>query len=230
MGIDDGVEPVGADADIALHLHGDPIAVQELADAMRAGHVRLDMSLGTSGHGVAVHVGKITIQQDDDRVAPVYRAPVHRMVIWLGSRMPNAQQILRMAVVSLDALPGNQVDGISALYLASGTNSPDEPDGPDTTVAVLQLSTRLTAPDLDRALATIALGHEHGVTMRIVQVDGEPRQNAEPIRTAAVLAPWLSMDPDARMGSDPISYRLAQAPDADRVGLLSDNWIIGDVS
>ena len=44
---------------------------------------------------------------------------------------------------------------------------------------------------------------------------------------AAVLAPWLDMDPDARLGKDPVSFLLAMAPDAAQVGLLTDNWIIG---
>ena len=36
-----------------------------------------------------------------------------------------------------------------------------------------------------------------------------------------------SMDPDARLGKDPVSFLLAMAPDAAQVGLLTDNWIIG---
>ena len=44
---------------------------------------------------------------------------------------------------------------------------------------------------------------------------------------ASVLAPWMDMDPQARLGGDPVSYLLAMAPDADRVGLLSDTWIVG---
>ena len=44
---------------------------------------------------------------------------------------------------------------------------------------------------------------------------------------AAVLAPWLDMDPDARLGKDPVSFLLAMAPDTAQVGLLTDNWIIG---
>ena len=35
------------------------------------------------------------------------------------------------------------------------------------------------------------------------------------------------MDPQARLGGDPVSYLLAMAPDVDRVGLLSDTWIVG---
>ena len=35
------------------------------------------------------------------------------------------------------------------------------------------------------------------------------------------------MDPDARLGKDPVSFLLAMAPDTAQVGLLTDNWIIG---
>ena len=150
--------------------------------------------------------------------------PVHRAVIWLSSRLPNAEQVMRMAVVSLDGIPGSQVEGISALYLASGLRDPDA------TVAVLQLSTMLTAPELDQALSTIALGHEHGIAISVVQFDDALSDSDESVRSAAVLEPWCAMNPDACVAGDPIAYRLALADDADRVGLLSDNWIIGETS
>ena len=45
-------------------------------------------------------------------------------------------------------------------------------------------------------------------------------------RSAAVLAPWFDMDPDAAYDGTPVSFLLAMAPDAGRVGLLSDNWVL----
>ena len=150
--------------------------------------------------------------------------PVHHAVIWLSSRLPNAEQMMRMAVVSIDALPGSQIEGISALYCVSGLREPDS------TVAVLQLSTILTAPELARACDTIAHGHEHGIAMSVVQFAGETGEEDQPVHSAAVLAPWWAMNPDASVAGDPIAYCLALADDADRVGLLSDNWIIGETS
>ena len=35
-------------------------------------------------------------------------------------------------------------------------------------------------------------------------------------------------DPDAKLGRDPVAFLLAMAPDAAQVGMLTDNWIIGD--
>lgn len=46
-------------------------------------------------------------------------------------------------------------------------------------------------------------------------------------KRAAVLAPWMDMDPNATLGGDPVSFLLATAQDAGRVGMLSDGWIFG---
>ena len=185
---------------------------EPIADAM-------PQSVAVQTQARAAYSTSVPVPTPDDTPATA-----HTAVIWLSCRLPNAEQVMRMAVVSLDGIPGSQVEGISALYLASGLSEPD------TTVAVLQLSTMLTEPELEQALSTISLGHEHGIAMTVVQFDDQTGAGDEFARSAAVLAPWCAMNPDACVAGDPIAYRLALADDADRVGLLSDNWIIGETS
>ncbi|RBP97378.1 hypothetical protein CRD60_07065 [Bifidobacterium aemilianum] len=152
-------------------------------------------------------------------------------VIAMSSVSPKAEQIFRSVIVSLDAIPGNQVDGISPLYHVSNL------DGPDAMSAVLQVSSHQAAPALAATLESIEMAHEGALSLHLVDMQGGEADTSpahggpcwqEARHRAAVLAPWLDMDPDARLGPDPVSYLLAMAPDADRVGLLSANWIIGE--
>ena len=100
--------------------------------------------------------------------------------------------------------------------------------------AVIQIVTKLGAADLIDALGTIETAHGKAVDLDLVDMDGVrcddpdcrvPWPSAR--RRAAVLAPWLDMDPNATLGGDPVAFLLAQAEDAGRVGLLSDAWILG---
>ena len=151
-----------------------------------------------------------------------------RAIISMDSTDPQAERLFREAIVAVDSIPGNQVEGISPLYHVSHF------EGPDAMAAVMQISSRLSAPELIGALGDIESTHDKALDLDLVDMEGvvcdEPHARV-PWPTArehaAVLAPWLDMDPDARLGKDPVSYLLALAPDADRVGLLSADWILG---
>ena len=152
-----------------------------------------------------------------------------RAVISLDSPATDAEQQFRMAIVTLDGIPGNQVEGISPLYHVS------QLDGlPDKMAAVIQISTRMGAHDLIEALGNVEASIGEDLDLDLIDMEGVECDEPDckvPWPTArnhaAVLAPWLDMDPDARLGKDPVSFLLAMAPDAAQVGLLTDNWIIG---
>lgn len=151
-----------------------------------------------------------------------------RAVVSLDSTLPEAETLFRSAIVSLDAIPGNQVEGISPLYHVSNF------DGPDAMAAVVQLHTRLDARSLIGALGTIEEAHADQIDLDLVDMEGVSSNEPDcrvpwpsAAQTAQVLAPWFDMDPDARLGGDPVSFLLAMAPDAGRVGILSDDWILG---
>ncbi len=151
-----------------------------------------------------------------------------RAVVSLDSTLPEAETLFRSAIVSLDAIPGNQVEGISPLYHVSNF------DGPDAMAAVVQLHTRLDARSLIGALGTIEEAHADQIDLDLVDMEGVSSNEPDcrvpwpsAAQTAQVLAPWFDMDPDARLGGDPVSFLLAMAPDAGRVGVLSDDWILG---
>ncbi|MBM6699956.1 2-amino-4-hydroxy-6-hydroxymethyldihydropteridine diphosphokinase [Bifidobacterium pullorum subsp. saeculare] len=151
-----------------------------------------------------------------------------RAVISMDSTSMEAETLFRSAIVALDGIPGGEIEGISPLYHVSAI------DGPDAMAAVVQLTTKLGARQLIATLGAIEASHADQLDLDLVDMEGvesdEPdcRVPWPSARThASVLAPWLDMDPDARIGRDPVSYLLALAPDAGQVGLLSDNWVLG---
>lgn len=153
--------------------------------------------------------------------------PAKRAVIALDSLSSQAERLFRSAVVSLDSIPGNQVEGISPLYHVSNL------DGRDAMTAVVQISTHLAAKDLVTAAQSIQNSLSGEVNLNVVDLEGasvteEGYSLPWPLARdhASVLAPWLDMDPDAHLGKDAVSYLLASAPDAERVGILYDNWVI----
>lgn len=155
-------------------------------------------------------------------------AVLRRAVVSLDSTLPEAETLFRSAIVSLDAIPGNEIEGISPLYHVSNF------DGPDAMAAVVQLHTRLDARSLIGALGTIEEAHVDQIDLDLVDMEGVSSNEPDcrvpwpsAARRAQVLAPWFDMDPDARLGGDPVSFLLAMAPDAGRVGVLSDDWILG---
>ncbi len=199
----------------------------------------LDMRFPESSDFAAAHDARPSGSEfpEDERRVPAAGAGVssvpssggspRRAVIALSSGSKQAEGMFRTAVVSIDAIPGNQVEGISPLYHVANL------DGPDGMAAVVQTTTRLDAAGLVRAIESIAAGQEGGLALSLVDMEDAGAAERGVLapdatrRSAAVLAPWLDMDPDARLGDDPVSYLLALASDADRVGMLSDDWILG---
>ncbi|WP_412166335.1 dihydroneopterin aldolase [Bifidobacterium apri] len=155
------------------------------------------------------------------------RQPSHAVIAMHGEN-GDGERLMRAAVVALDSVPGNQVTGISPLYHVSAI------DGPDSLSAVVLVDTHLNLPALSHLLASINDKHRDTLTLRAVTMwsdanDGRHEHIGwqEAKTMASILAPWMDIEPDARFDGDPLSYLLALAPDATRVGLLSDSWIVG---
>ncbi len=152
-----------------------------------------------------------------------------RAVISLDSPSTDAELQFRKAIVAIDGIPGNQVEGISPLYhvgLLGGA--------PDKMSAVIQISTRLDAAGLIETLISVQENISDDLDIDLVDMEGvvcdEPNCRVpwpSAREHASVLAPWLDMDPDAKLGKDPVSFLLAMAPDSAQVGMLADNWIVG---
>ncbi len=163
----------------------------------------------------------------DPREQPGKRAGFSDAVIWLVSNQQPCEPVFRAAIVGLDGVPANQVNGISPLYHISNITGSDED------CAVVMLSTRLDAQALEQVCNTIAHGEKDALRMHVISIQSQEDEHNMEIRypeaaqTAAVLAPWMDIDEQARLGKDPVSFLLAMAPDADRVGMLSDGWILG---
>ncbi|PJM79383.1 2-amino-4-hydroxy-6-hydroxymethyldihydropteridine diphosphokinase [Bifidobacterium scaligerum] len=150
-----------------------------------------------------------------------------RAVISMDSTSADAERLFREVIVSIDGMPGNQVQGISPLYHVAHF------DGPDAMSAVIQVETKLSAADLIAALGSVESAHDNIVDLDLVDMEGvvadEPHCRVpwpSAREHASVLAPWMDMDPNATLGGDPVSFLLAMAPDAGQVGLLTDNWIL----
>lgn len=199
--------------------HGGPVA-SLLAVAPDRNAVQLeseDWMLGGHADTVTRHT-PITAEPE-----PVSR----KAIVSMDSASHDAEKLFRETIVSLDSVPGNQVQGISPLYHVSRF------DGPDAMSAVVQIETKLPAADLIAVLGSIEAAHELTVDLDLVDMEGvtsdEPNCSVpwpSARNHASVLAPWLDMDPDAILGGDPVSFLLAMAPDAGQVGLLSDNWVL----
>lgn len=190
------------------------------ADDMGESYSAIDASDLPEGTAAAKAAASASVQS-----GPASR----RAVISLDSPSTKAEQQFRMAIVALDGIPGNQVEGISPLYHVS------QLDGlPDKMAAVIQISTRMGAHDLIEVLSNVEASIGEDFDLDLIDMEGVTCDEPDckvPWPTArnhaAVLAPWLDMDPDARLGKDPVSFLLAMAPDTAQVGLLTDNWIIG---
>ncbi|WP_314686586.1 hypothetical protein [uncultured Bifidobacterium sp.] len=234
--------PVEPDASPELDFSSIDFSEEEGIPRLRTGSGAVDMRFPESSdfstsHGVrapdsasAVGTGRGSAEgpaAPDDVFAPALDGSARRAVIALTSGSTDAEGMFRTAVVSIDAIPGNEVEGISPLYHVS------ELDGPDGMAAVVRTTTHLDAAGLAAAIESIAGGRERDLDLRLIDIENpDPAERdvlapEETRRSAAVLAPWLDMDPEARLGADPVSYLLALASDADRVGMLSDDWIIG---
>lgn len=149
-------------------------------------------------------------------------------VISLESASTDAENLFREAIVAIDGIPGNQVEGISPLYHVSNL------DGPDSMSAVVQILTKLGPRELIKALGAIESMHGRAVDLDLIDMRGITSDEPDcrvpwpsAGKRAAVLAPWMDMDPNATLGGDPVPFLLAMAQDAGRVGMLTDTWILG---
>ncbi|MBB2955084.1 dihydroneopterin aldolase/2-amino-4-hydroxy-6-hydroxymethyldihydropteridine diphosphokinase [Bifidobacterium commune] len=186
--------------------------------------------------------------QQQDTMEDVYAVP-RRAIIAMRSKTTDAEKRFRSAIVSIDAVPGNQVEGISPLYRVMGI------DSSDASAAVIQVITKLKPQAIITLLDSLSASHEGAVALRLVDIEGESigavadiaqasESGAQDVSEAVantielpltdakaqaeILAPWLDMDPEARLDGDPVSYLLAMAPDAARVGKVDDRWILGE--
>ncbi|KFF31029.1 hypothetical protein [Bifidobacterium bombi] len=213
----------------------------------RGVRLELDSSFGAVE---GVHAD-VRLRFDDDRLdVTLCDIPVSRVasddgyeeysaVVSMQAVVPDAQQRFKSILASLDSLTGNQVEGVSALYHVMNV---DKPDGLS---AVAIVSTRLDMQGFRTYLRALSDSQEGAVDLRLVDMhdpeghsiayghgnesDGSDRVNDEDVQhDAAVLIPWLDMDTQARLGNDPVSYLLAFAPNSAQVGMLSEEWILGD--
>ncbi|NEG96653.1 2-amino-4-hydroxy-6-hydroxymethyldihydropteridine diphosphokinase [Bifidobacterium sp. SMB2] len=168
----------------------------------------------------------------------------HTAVIAMGGNLGDVEQTLRAAVVAIDGVPGNQVNGISPLYRTAAWGM--EPGTPDFLNAVVELTTTLDAETLLQTLQTIEAAHGRSrevhwgsrpLDLDIIDFDGET--SADPHLTlphprawqrAFVLAPWADLEPEATLAGPhggTVADLLAQTPDRDRIEKVSDSWILG---
>lgn len=149
----------------------------------------------------------------------------HRAVVSMESVSPQAAELFRDVIVTLDGAPGTHIAGISPLYHAMTA------DGGETRTAVAALDTTMGAAALTAFLNATARAHDGDVELHIVDIDdadGRARiDDGGAGNRAAILAPWMDMDPNATFRGDPLAYLLANAPDTPFAGLESDRWIIG---
>lgn len=193
-----------------------------VADLLAAASDRNAVQLESEDWMLGGHAVK---QKSASESAPVSR----KAIISLDSTSQDVERLFRETIVSIDSVPGNQVQGISPLYHVSHF------DGPDAMSAVIQIETKLPPADLIAVLGSIESVHDLAVDLDLVDMEGvtsdEPNCSIpwpSARNHASVLAPWLDMDPNASLGGDPVAFLLAMAPDAGQVGLLSDNWILSN--
>ncbi|MEE1295322.1 MAG: hypothetical protein UHD09_00360, partial [Bifidobacterium sp.] len=149
-------------------------------------------------------------------------------VVSMESALPNAPELMRATIVAIDGIPGTQVEGISPLYHVM------DPDGGSANSAVLALRTTMSLGQLSNMLQAMHETHEGAVKLAVVDMERPAPRDRERLgeahraaARAAVLSPWMDMDPNATLDGDPLAFLLASAPDAPFVGMQSDNWIIG---
>ncbi|RSX54887.1 2-amino-4-hydroxy-6- hydroxymethyldihydropteridin e pyrophosphokinase [Bifidobacterium dolichotidis] len=140
-------------------------------------------------------------------------------IVLMESASENAATLFRKSIVSIDAVPTNTVEGISPLYHVTNY------DSLDTSTAVLQLRTKLSPQSLQRVLSDLAIAHEGQVALQCVAYDGVGTDKHQ-LDRAAVLAPWMDMDPNGEVDGDPLPFKLAMAQDSMRVAMVSNTWLL----
>ena len=121
---------------------------------------------------------------------------MHTAVISMDSRSNEAETLFRTAIVALEGIPGDQVEGISPLYHVSHLH------GSDAMSAVMQMTCRMDAKALIATLGSVEESLNGDVDLDLVDMPGtvcdEPdcRVPWPSARThASVLAPWMGHGP-----------------------------------
>ena len=120
-----------------------------------------------------------------------------KAIISLDSTSQDAERLFRETIVSIDSVPGNQVQGISPLYHVSHFDSPDAMS------AVIQIETKLPPADLIAVLGSIESVHDLAVDLDLVDMEGvtsdEPNCSIpwpSARNHASVLAPLAGYGPE----------------------------------
>lgn len=211
-------------------------AYQEQTDVAQIAQECADeLCLRLQCSSVAVHIiserdgMRIEYRVERESSAEESLNPVQRTAtIAMSSSLPNAADILRSAIVAIDGIPGTSIEGISPLYHVM------DPRETQTNSAVIQVATNMTVQQLESTLQAIHAAHEGALQCTVIAIENPSRvereelaQHSTQAHSAAVLLPWIDLEPDGEYDSDPLVFLLAQAPDAPFVGMQSDHWIIG---
>lgn len=220
----------GAHVDVIVHGNDGYAALVANADVELATDdgTRLDaVNARTTGSGTVNASGTAPAAADCGNAREASAAP-RKAIVSMESTEQDAESMFREAVVTLDGVPGLEITGISPLYSVTNFN------GPDAFTAVVTVSSRIGAKALLSTLETIEAAHGDRLDLDIVDYEGVTSDDPSltipwpsAMQRAAVLAPLLDLDEDAHIGKEPVSFLLAMANDAPRVGALTDKWILG---
>lgn len=197
-------------------------------------------SVGTGGETTAAYDADAAREPEGE-----HSPRVHHAIIAMGGNLGNVASTLRQAVVSMDALKGNQIVGISPLYRTTPWGM--EENTPDFLNAVVELDTTMSAPQLLQALQLIEAAHgrtrevhwgSRPLDLDIIDFDGIVSTHPDLTlphprawQRAFVLAPLADIDPDFEFTGEhggPVTELLKHAPDRDGVEMVSQTWILGN--
>lgn len=229
-------------------LYGSSVNARQAADAreMMAASRRAAEREVAAGREMAADIKRASDDADPAQESESEHSPrVHHAIIAMGGNLGNVTSTLRQAVVSMDALKGNQIVGISPLYRTTPWGM--EENTPDFLNAVVELDTTMSAPQLLQALQLIEAAH--GRTREVHWgsrpldldiIDFDRMVSTHPDLTlphprawqrAFVLAPLADIDPDFEFTGEhggPVTELLKHAPDRDGVEMVSQTWILGN--
>lgn len=215
-------------------------AEQERAAGREMADLRDAVAGVGTGAQTAAYVSDSAPEPEDER-----SPRVHHAIIAMGGNLGNVASTLRQAVVSMDALKGNQIVGISPLYRTTPWGM--EENTPDFLNAVVELDTTMSAPQLLQALQLIEAAHgrtrevhwgSRPLDLDIIDFDGIVSTHPDLTlphprawQRAFVLAPLADIDPDFEFRGEhggPVTELLQHAPDRDGVEMVSQTWILGN--
>lgn len=159
-----------------------------------------------------------------------------------GSATHETQLAMLTAIMQLEQDRATQIEGISALYHVAK-------DTGDAYSALVSIASSYDLQALSCLLFAIRDSLATPLDMRMIgvrdyealpsqtrSVSASSNENDSAVAdslvlntlSAAQLEPWMQLEPDASIDGDPLAYRLAFATDANRVGLFSERWIMGE--